>query len=156
VSTSGAAWALGNDFAELDERDFDLDSLLHDVPYADLNEARGAQVIGGSIFEARLDRTHPLAYGMAGTVPVFVRFRNTLYDPSDQPGANIAVLTDDPLLSGYISEEQDARIGGTATLVARRFGGGRVMLFMDNPNFRAFWYGTSALFLNAVFLGQTF
>ena len=93
---------------------------------------------------------------ITGTVPVFVRFRNALYDPSDQPGANVAVLTDDPLLSGYISDEQNERIGGTATLVARRFGGGRVMLFMDNPNFRAFWYGTNALFLNAVFLGDTF
>ncbi|MFB3132673.1 MAG: M14 family metallopeptidase, partial [Rhodothermales bacterium] len=85
--TSGAAWALRNDFAELDERDFDMDSLLQDVPYADLNETRGAQAIGGAIFEARLDRTHPLAYGMADTVPVFVRSRNALYDPSDQPGA---------------------------------------------------------------------
>jgi len=25
---------------------------------------------------------------------------------------------------------------------------------MDNPNFRAFWYGTNGLFLNAVHLGQ--
>ena len=156
ASTSGAAWAMRNGFAELDEREFDMDSLLKDVPYADLNETRGAQVIGGTIFEARLDQTHPLAYGMADTVPVFVRFRNGLYDPSGQPGANVAVLTDDPLMSGYISDEQSERIGGTATIVAQRFGGGRVMLFMDNPNFRAFWYGTNALFLNAVFLGDTF
>ncbi|MFQ5568909.1 MAG: M14 family zinc carboxypeptidase [Rhodothermales bacterium] len=153
---SGARWALRNEMVELEERPLDLDTLFKDVPYADLNEAFGAQVIGGSIFEARLDRTHPLAYGMAETIPVFVRNRSAIYDPSDAPGANVAVLTDDPLMSGYISEEKMALIGGSATLVARRYGRGRVILFMDNPNFRAFWYGTNGLFLNAIFLGGSF
>lgn len=153
--TSGADWALRNDILELEERELDLDSLLADVPFADLNEARGAQVIGGTIFEAELDTTHPLAYGMSQTIPIF-RNRSSMHDPSDRPGANVGLLTEEPLMSGYISEERLADAEGSAALIATRFGGGRVMLFMDNPNFRAFWYGTNRLFLNAVFFGGVY
>ncbi len=153
--SSGAQWAVRNELVTLEERKLDLDSLLKDVPYADLNEARGAQVVGGTIFEARLDQTHPLAYGMAATIPIF-RNSNTLYAPAKEPGANVAVLTDAPLLSGYVSEEKLAQMGGSAAVVAQRSGRGRVILFLDNPNFRAFWYGTNGLFLNAVFLGGAF
>ncbi|MDX1546404.1 MAG: M14 family metallopeptidase [Rhodothermales bacterium] len=153
---SGAEWAVRNGFVELESRPFDSDSLFREVSYADLSEARGAQVVGGAIFEARLDTTHPLAFGLDETIPVFVRNRDDIFDPSAEPGTNVAVLTDDPLLSGYLAEEQADRLSGSATLVADRMGRGRVILFMDNPNFRAFWYGTNALFLNAVFLGRAF
>ena len=74
-------------------------------------------------------------------------------------GGSIAIGDDEIfvlLLSGYVSEEQYEHLGGTATIVARGFGGGNVILFMDNPHFRAFWYGTNSLFLNAVFLGDSF
>jgi len=43
---------------------------------------------------------------------------------------------------------------GAASIGAHEVGGGEVILFMDNPNFRAFWYGANGLFLNAVYLGQ--
>jgi hypothetical protein len=29
-----------------------------------------------------------------------------------------------------------------------------VIAMPDNPNFRAFWYGTNKLFLNSIFFGQ--
>ena len=44
----------------------------------------------------------------------------------------------------------------TAAIMAQRSGKGSIILFADNLNFRAFWYGTNGLFLNAIFLGQTF
>ena len=31
---------------------------------------------------------------------------------------------------------------------------GRIISLVDNPNFRAFWYGTNKLFLNSIFFGQ--
>ena len=34
-------------------------------------------------------------------------------------------------------------------------GDGRVILMLDNPNFRAYWYGTQKLFANALFFGST-
>jgi hypothetical protein len=34
-------------------------------------------------------------------------------------------------------------------------GSGRIILFVDNPNFRGMWYGTNKLFFNALFFGST-
>ncbi|RMF54084.1 MAG: hypothetical protein D6746_14895, partial [Bacteroidetes bacterium] len=73
-----------------------------------------------------------------------------------EPGTNVAVYTDDPVLSGYISKERRAQAPGSAAVVARRYGRGRVVLIMDQPNFRAFWWGSNRLFLNAVFFGGAF
>ena len=33
-------------------------------------------------------------------------------------------------------------------------GKGLVILFTDNTNFRAFWYGTNKLLMNAIFFGD--
>ncbi|MEM9664772.1 MAG: peptidase M14, partial [Bacteroidota bacterium] len=155
ATTSAADWAIRNDMVDLTVKDADLDSLFEDLPYDQLDEAYGAQRIGGSIFEATLDVTHPLAYGYDDTLPVFRR-GTTFYEPSDRPGTNVATYAADPLLSGYISEEMLEMAGGSASVVAQRVGRGAVILMMDNPNFRAFWYGTNGLFLNAVFFGGSF
>jgi hypothetical protein len=63
--------------------------------------------------------------------------------------------TDDPLASGYVSEINEETIKGTAAIVVSRAGSGKVIAMTDNPNFRAFWYGTNKLFANAIFFGQT-
>jgi len=44
----------------------------------------------------------------------------------------------------------------TGAIIARKVNGGRVVLFADNLHFRAFWYGTDGLFLNAIFFGRSF
>lgn len=153
--TSAVDWVKQNALVELVEKDLDVDSLVQDLPYAEIQDAYAAQALGGSIFEATLDTTHPLAYGFAQTLPVF-RNSSTAYEPLDQPGTSVAVLTDSPLLSGYISAPRLETVKKSASLIATRMGRGHVMLFADNPNFRAFWWGTNGLFLNAVFFGGTY
>ena len=32
---------------------------------------------------------------------------------------------------------------------------GKIISISDNPNFRAFWYGTNKIFLNALFFGKS-
>ena len=61
-----------------------------------------------------------------------------------------------PVLSGYASRQVRDRLKGAAALRASRLGRGRVVLMDFNPAFRAFWYGTDGLLLNAVYLGKTF
>jgi hypothetical protein len=58
-------------------------------------------------------------------------------------------------MSGYVHPDSEAHLAGTASLIATGRGGGRVICFADNPNFRAFWYGTNRLFLNGLFFGST-
>lgn len=124
------------------------------VTYADLEKIRGANVIGGSIFNMTIDTTHPLAYGFDQKVlPVFKRGSMVL-EPAKKSVANPFKYTANPLVSGYISKENLARVRNSPAVSISTFGQGKVIGFVDNYNFRAFWYGTNRLFLNAVFFGD--
>ena len=59
-------------------------------------------------------------------------------------------------MSGYASEANQTLLQDTAALTAERMGKGSVILFADDPNFRAIWYGTNKLFLNSLFFSQAF
>jgi hypothetical protein len=124
------------------------------VPYSEVRSSRSAQEISGAIFQVSLDKTHPIAFGYQAHGAVF-RTHTTFIEPSKSPGANVAVYTDDPLISGYVSTENLEQLKGGASIIARKVGSGAVVLFVDNPNFRAFWHGTSSLFLNALFFGRS-
>lgn len=148
-------WVRENGMLQLDRKPFDLDSLVWGRSYAELDEARGAHYLGGAIFEARVDTTHPLAYGLPELLPVFLD-RRVAYELSAAPGANVARFSADPLLSGYVAEEFVPVLSQSAALVTDTYGQGRLIAFTFNPDFRAFWYGTDRLVLNAVLFGGTF
>ncbi|MDX1627763.1 MAG: M14 family metallopeptidase [Fulvivirga sp.] len=122
--------------------------------YGNISEWRGAQQIGGAIFEVKIDNTSPLFYGYDD--PVIPVFRNSelFMEKSANPFANPAVYTDNPLLSGYISEENLELLRNTSAVGYSTHGRGRVIGFTDNMNFRAFWYGTNKAFINAIFFGN--
>lgn len=124
-------------------------------PYASLDKERGAQVTGGSIFEARVDLTHPLAYGIENDRMALFRNHNLVIERSKNVYANPIIYSENPLLSGYVSEENLARFKGSATVTVSNVGRGKVITFADNPNFRAFWFGTNKLFMNALFFGSS-
>lgn len=122
--------------------------------YRDLANIRGAQVIGGAIFQARLDLTHPLGYGYYN--PAVSMFKdNTLFmEPAKNGAANPLQYTAQPLLSGYISRQNETQLRNAAAIEVSGIGSGRIISFTENPNFRAFWYGTNKLFLNSIFFGH--
>ncbi len=115
----------------------------------------GAQRIGGSIFQAAIDRTHPLGYGFQNERLALYRNSEMVFE-LPEPEHVFAVpiqYTEEPLLSGYVSEKQLDRLKGTPVVYNSRVGSGRVIAMTDNPNFRAYWYGTNKLFANALFFG---
>ena len=103
----------------------------------------------------QLDRTHPLAYGYGkNSLPVFRR--GTLFlQPATSPYATPLQYARQPLLAGYISDQNRDYIAESASVCVGKQGDGRVILMLDNPNFRAYWYGTQKLFANALFFGPT-
>ena len=150
----GAEWAARAGMLPADLRPTPTDSTARS--YADLDAARGAQAIGGSILEMVLDPTHPLGYGYPERVAVFKRGA-ALFEPSAAgSGQDVGVYAETPVLSGYASRENLARFPGAAALKAGRLGAGRVVLMDFGPSFRAFWWGTDGLLLNAITLGSTF
>ena len=119
--------------------------------YVKMQSDRQIQQIPGTIFETKLDLSHPLCYGYTkDRLPVFktgvtaARTDTVAYN-------NPVIYTADPLLSGYCTPENIDRIKGSAFASVH---GSRIISIYDNTNFRAAWYGTNKIFMNAVFFGQ--
>lgn len=123
--------------------------------YENMDDINGAEVIGGAIFQTEIDLTHPLAYGYHHiNIPIF-RTGTQFFAPSENDIATPSKYTNDALLSGYVSERNLETVNNSASILVGGVGKGRVIGFVDNTNFRAFWYGTNKLFANALFFGQT-
>jgi hypothetical protein len=124
------------------------------ISFEQRGDYRGAQVIGGAIFNTKLDRSHPIAFGyMNDQLPIF---RNsTLFLKPDKNSYNNPIkYTENPLLGGYISEPNLNELKNTVPFKTQGLGRGQVVYFTDNTNFRAFWYGTNKLLMNAIFFGD--
>lgn len=115
----------------------------------------GSRIIGGAICETRADLTNPLLYGYHREIlPIFRR--GTLFlEPADNIYATPLRYTDKALLNGYVSKNNVRTMKNSASIIVNRVGNGRVICMADNTNFRAFWYGTNKLLMNAVFFGNT-
>jgi hypothetical protein len=117
---------------------------------------QGAQVVGGAIFNSKIDRSHPINFGTLGNeLPVF---RNsTMFMEADKDSYNNPVqYTDSPLLSGYISTTNLDSLKGTSAVKIQRLGRGRIVGIVNNTAFRAFWFGTNKLLLNSIFFREEF
>ena len=127
---------------------------VKNVTFEQRRDNFGAQVIGGAIFETNLDRSHPIAFGYKNNK--LAMFRNTtLFLEADKDSYNNPIqYTDSPLLSGYISEPNLEQLKNTVPFKTKGLGRGQVIYFTDNTNFRAFWYGTNKLLMNAIFFGD--
>ncbi|GAA0879984.1 M14 family metallopeptidase [Algoriphagus jejuensis] len=135
---------------ELEEEPKDPQSL----PFAVRNDFEGAKEVGGSIYLAELDLTHPIAYGYhRKTLPVY---RNTdiFIKPSENKYLTPVKYTADPHLGGYISKTNLEKLEQSAGVVISPLGQGRVIHFFDSPNFRGTWFGTNKLFMNSIFHGE--
>ncbi len=129
------------------------DSTLQ-LPYYLRSDETRARDMPGSLFEARMDLTHPLAYGYTDpTVSIFKS--NTLFmDQNNSAYDSPVMYTDNPLQSGYLYRGYKNVVKNTAAVNIDNLGRGRVISMVDNLNFRAFWLGTTKLFLNAIFFGD--
>lgn len=122
--------------------------------YKDYEKNRGARLTSGTIFHAQLDLSHPLGYGYTQEEMYTFRNTNLILELPKNPYASPLRYRKNPLASGYVHPEIEKVLSESAGIVVKRLGAGRVVAFADNPNFRAVWYGTNKLFLNAVFFGQ--
>jgi hypothetical protein len=125
-------------------------------PYANKDDEEATEVIGGAIFSADLDNTHPLGFGYRQRGIFLHKNYEEPMESTDNPWATVIAYDERPVFSGYTSDENAEELAGTAALIAERSGSGTIILFADNPNFRGYWYGTNKLFLNALFFSKAF
>jgi hypothetical protein len=113
-------------------------------------------VIGGAIFSGNLDITHPIGFGYTNENIAIHKNTTSLLPTSKNPYATVIAYNDAPIISGYASETNQEKLKNTSALIADRRGKGSIILFADDPNFRATWYGTNKLFLNSLFFSLVF
>jgi hypothetical protein len=147
---TGNRWLVNNKIAQINYVEEARMSREEGI-YANIQTDRQKQQIPGSIFETKLDLSHPLCFGYSkNLLPVFksgvtaAKKDTVIYN-------NPVVYTENPLLSGYSSTENTSRIKGSAFASVH---GNRIISIYDNTNFRAAWYGTNKIFMNAIFFGQ--
>lgn len=127
---------------------------VENITFEQRSDHSGAQRIGGAIFETKLDRSHPIAFGFKDDqLPMF---RNTtLFVESHKDSySNPIKYTSNPLMSGYISDINLEALKSTVPFQHNNYGRGDVIGFTDNTQFRAFWYGTNKLLMNAIFFAK--
>ena len=119
---------------------------------------RVPEAVPGAIFRATVDRSTPLTYGYEeATLPVLVDSAY-FFRPSKE-GTNAVVFTGDaPLrLSGFVWPDNTERLlRGTAHVISEPTGRGRVVLYAEDPNFRAIFRGMTRLFFNSFLFQPAF
>lgn len=123
--------------------------------YQYIDADRGSDYVGGAIVETAADLTHPLLYGYHNDIlPVFHR-GTAFWDTPENPYATPLRYTSAPLRNGYMSRNNVDAMAGSAALWVNSVGRGRNVCMNVNTNFRAFWWGTQKLLMNAIYFGHT-
>ncbi|MBO1254786.1 peptidase M14 [Alteromonas sp. 5E99-2] len=154
---SAIRWFESQDWLDasiLRTRDIDAQFEEEQLAYADADKLASKKRISGSAYKATVDLSHPLFFGLENnSLPLF-KTSNMIVEHTGSPFDTLAVYDDNPLVGGYTSKELTEMISGSAAIIVQRKGRGRVISFVDNVNFRGYWYGTSKLMGNAIFMSN--
>jgi hypothetical protein len=126
----------------------------NDISYEDADNFYDAQKIGGAIFQTQLDLTHPINFGFTNEYMPIFRNSTIFLKPDNNKYKTPIKYTENPLLSGYISQNNLETLKNTTPIKITGFGDGNIIYLTDNTNFRAFWYGTNKVLMNAIFFAD--
>ena len=124
------------------------------LPYHLRQDHIRAKDITGSIFEATMDLTNPLCFGYANPSISVFKANNLFMDRNNNPYASPVKFTANPLQSGYMHASNKDKLKDGAVINIDQLGKGNIISMAENLNFRAFWLGTSKIFMNAIFFGN--
>ena len=166
VAVGSSAEAMGRDIGELELREAEEEKLERDEALAkalrtreEREGDRWAQAVPGTILKVRLDPRHPLAAGSSADGlggEMFVLSRGRAFEPTD--GMESVAFFPEGLekISGVISDESLERLDRSTWLAQVGVGRGSMILFVEDPLFRMFWYSGFQLYANALLMGPAF
>ena len=105
--------------------------------------------IPGAIFKTKIDKSHPLCYGM--TSYYTLKNSRAKYPLLAGNSYNPVRIPDSYISYGFIGSEIQDSFEENAVFSVQRMGGGQVIYMFDNPLFRSFWKSGEVLFSNALF-----
>jgi len=111
----------------------------------------------GAIVKVNLNPLSFLSYGVPVSVAAQVRSSTICRPFEDNPARNVGIYAglDELRLSGFIWPDTEGYLAGMGWLFLESFGRGKVVSFVEDPNFRASYDGLNKLFLNAILLGPS-
>lgn len=121
--------------------------------YADREREYTNHLITGAIFNAKVDYTHPLAFGYDDNY-FTLKLGSTAYSLLES-GYNVAYLNDTKVYSGFAGKNALKELDQTLIFGEERMGSGSFIYMVDNPIFRSFWDNGKLFFVNSVFLVNT-
>ncbi len=161
---SAARWAIENgiveNYAELKkhgDKTEHNDKAKLELPrydYVTQREHIGPSRIGGAIFKADLDITNPLAFGFESREFYAVKTGNYILPRPNNSYATVLQFTKKPLLSGFVTKENQKLLENAPHITFGNAGRGTVVLFSESPTFRGYWLSTSRILTNAIFYGN--
>lgn len=151
---SAISWAINNKLIEEQLRKEDEKKDVKRLDFVTAGDYQGSRAIGGSIYQANLDITHPLGFGYTNRELSVYRNHSVFIEPSKNPFNTVIKYSAKPLLSGYVQSTNLEKIKNSVSLQVSNMGQGRAILFVDDPAFRGYWNGTNKLFFNALFFGS--
>lgn len=105
----------------------------------------------GSIFQATIDNTHPLAYGYS-KIYHSLKLNSTSYELLEN-GYNIGYYNQNAkVIAGFAGVNAAQLVPNSLLFGAENKGRGKIIYMVDNPLFRSFWQNGKLFFANAVFL----
>ncbi len=151
---SAASWAAKNELGKTTyKKRAATDSTLV-YNYAGRRKASSLKTISGAIFNTVIDTTHPLCYGYSNSeLPVF-KSGTTVAKPLKIKYAEPVKFSDNPYLSGFVSDTNLERIKNAPVVSVQSIGRGKLISYHESMTFRGIWLGTNKLFTNSVFFGS--
>ena len=123
-------------------------------PYAERETASAGNSISGVIMKCTLDVSHPLGWGFDRREIAVMKDNNIIFRKDADPYASPLRYAASPRLSGFLASKHVKKLANKPAVIAKSVGDGAVIVFADDMNFRSYWFGTSRIFLNAVFFGE--
>ncbi len=158
ITAKGASkWAIDNKIAT----EFIPDSIsargkneYKRLDYNSQRENEGPQRIGGAIFNADLDITNPLSFGILSRDTYAIKAGNYKLPKPKSNYATVLQLTDKPQISGYLTKKNQELLKNAPLIVFENKGRGSIVLFGESPTFRGYWLSTGRILTNAIFFGK--
>ena len=122
----------------------------HLVSYADSEREGIKNLITGAIFKAKIDNTHPLAFGYTDDY-FTLRLSGNAYDYI-KGGDNVVRIEDNTVVSGFAGSKTIESQKKSLVFGVENIGRGSIIHMTDNPLFRAFWDNGKLFFANALFM----
>jgi hypothetical protein len=124
------------------------------LDYARQENVEGSKRINGAIFQADIDISHPIAFGLTSRKLYINKNGPTILLPDANRYSTVAQYNGKPFINGYSSKENISKVANSAAIIATQSGSGEVILFADDPTYRGYWLGTARIFINSVMFGD--